>query len=343
VDGLLVIDKPAGPTSHDVVARLRRILRERRIGHTGTLDPAATGVLPLVLGRATRLARFLSARDKEYEAVIRFGIATDTYDAHGVPSGARHEGPWPTRDAIDRALDAFRGSFLQQPPAFSAKKIEGQPSYIAARAARQSSGARHHSFTGAGAPPPARTDADASPRTARHGRRRSLPAAVSVTAHTIDIVTVEGDCVTLRIDCSAGFYVRSLAHDLGDRLGVGAHLTTLRRTRSGDLTVADAVPLDVAERDPEAARAAVIPVDRMLPSLSAVVLTDAGARHVAHGRDVASGDIAGGSAAIGSPAGVTGPLSPPPCVRLMTENGQLLGIAEPAVTPGLLHPSVVLV
>src|SRR5436190_12148679 len=125
MDGLIVIDKPEGPTSHDVVARLRRVLRERRIGHTGTLDPAASGVLPLVIGRATRLARFLSARDKSYEAVIRLGVATDTYDAHGQASGLPHSGAWPSRDEIERALDAFRGTFLQQPPAFSAKKSDG--------------------------------------------------------------------------------------------------------------------------------------------------------------------------------------------------------------------------
>ena len=315
MDGLLVIDKPAGPTSHDVVARLRRVLRERRIGHTGTLDPGATGVLPLVLGRATRLARFLSARDKQYEAVIRLGTATDTYDAHGVPSGVRHQGAWPSRSEIEAVLDTFRGTSLQQPPAFSAKKIEGRRSHRLARAARATS----------------RPD------------RPDLPAPVPVTAQAIDLTSVEDDLVTLTIDCSAGFYVRSLAHDLGDRLGVGAHLTALRRTRSGDLTVADALPLDFAERDRDTARAAVIPLDRMLPSLSAVVLTHAGARHVAHGRDLGSADIAQDPPAAASPPCVRLPLAAQQCVRLMTEGGQLLGIAEPAEAPGLLHPSVVLV
>src|SRR5437762_10622266 len=157
MDGLLVIDKPAGPTSHDVVVRIRRVLGERRVGHTGTLDPAATGVLPLVLGRATRLARFLSAGEKSYEAVVRLGIATDTQDAEGVATGAAHAGPFPARQAIDSALDAFRGTFLQQPPAYSAKKIDGRRSYRLARAR-----SRQPSFTGGGAPPPARTDADVS-------------------------------------------------------------------------------------------------------------------------------------------------------------------------------------
>ena len=319
MDGLIVIDKPSGPTSHDVVARMRRALGERRVGHTGTLDPSATGVLPLVLGRATRLARFLSARDKRYEAVIRLGLATDTYDAQGEPSGSPYDGPWPSHAEIDRALDAFRGTFLQQPPAFSAKKIEGKRSYLIAR--RGTTSARHLSFTGGGA----------------------LPAPVIVTARTIDILSVEGDRVTLLIDCSAGFYVRSLAHDLGDRLGIGAHLMTLRRTRSGDLTLAGAVPLDVAERDRDAARAALIPLDRMLPGLLAVVLTDAGARRLAHGRDLGSGDIAEGVRPVSEPHGVGLETAVLQCVRLMTEGGHLLGIAEPTGTPGLLHPSVVLV
>src|SRR5437868_2659956 len=133
MDGLLVVDKPSGPTSHDVVARMRRILRERRIGHTGTLDPLATGVLPLVIGRAARLARFLSAGDKSYQAIIRLGFATDTADKEGAQVGARYEHPLPAVEVIDRALDAFRGQFLQQPPLFSAKKIGGRRSYDLAR------------------------------------------------------------------------------------------------------------------------------------------------------------------------------------------------------------------
>ena len=148
MDGLLIVDKPAGPTSHDVVARVRRALGVRRIGHTGTLDPAATGVLPLVLGRATRLARFLSASDKAYEAVVHLGVATDTNDAEGAAAGPSYQGPLPSREVIDRALDAFRGTFLQQPPAYSAKKIDGQRSYRLARAA-----SRQLFYTGAGGPP----------------------------------------------------------------------------------------------------------------------------------------------------------------------------------------------
>ena len=133
MEGLLIIDKPVGPTSHDVVARVRRLLHERRIGHTGTLDPAASGVLPIVLGRATRLARFLSSASKAYEAIVRLGFATTTADAAGDPLGPVFNGPLPDRAAIEAALHAFRGTFLQQPPAFSAKKIGGERSYVLAR------------------------------------------------------------------------------------------------------------------------------------------------------------------------------------------------------------------
>src|SRR5262245_41602492 len=117
MDGVLVIDKPVGPTSHDVVARVRRAIGEPRVGHTGTLDPGASGVLPLVVGRATRLARFLSAGDKSYDTTICLGVSTDTGDARGVPIGSRYDGLIPTREAIEQALDSFRGTFLQQPPA----------------------------------------------------------------------------------------------------------------------------------------------------------------------------------------------------------------------------------
>jgi tRNA pseudouridine55 synthase len=308
MDGLLVIDKPPGPTSHDVVARVRRVLGERRIGHTGTLDPAASGVLPLVLGRATRLARFLSAGTKTYDAVLRLGVATDTYDAAGQPVGERSTGRAPTRDEIEAALDAFRGTFLQQPPAYSAKKIAGRRSYVAARASRWSSSAL-----------PAPT---------------VLPAPVSVTVYRADIMEVAADCVTLSVECSAGFYVRSLAHELGVRLGVGAHLATLRRTASAGLTLADAIPLDVVERSRDDAIAAIVPLGHMLSGLSSVVLTDDGVERATHGRDIGAAEVTTGE----WPR--TPPLRLP--IRLLDQRGQLIGIAEPAATPGLLHPSVVL-
>jgi tRNA pseudouridine55 synthase len=310
MDGLLVVDKPAGPTSHEVVARVRRALGERRVGHTGTLDPAATGVLPLVLGRATRLARFLSGSDKSYDAVIRLGIATDTYDAEGTATGPSYDGPLPSREAIDCALDAFRGTFLQQPPAYSAKKIEGQRSYRLARAAsRQLSSA---------------------------GEARADP--VSVTTHPIELVSVEGARVALRVDCSAGFYVRALAHDLGQRLGVGAHLLTLRRTRSGDITLDRAVTLDAIEREPDCALRAMVPLSQMLPGLLAVMLTAEGVGRALHGRDLGPADL--------TETGVR-PLFAEkgygPFFRLVDPSGDLVAIATPAIPSGLLHPAVVLV
>jgi tRNA pseudouridine55 synthase len=301
MDGLLVIDKPAGPTSHDVVARLRRVLGEPRIGHTGTLDPAASGVLPLVLGRATRLARFMSGSNKHYEAVVRFGQATDTYDAEGVPVGERSLAV-PSRAQIESALDAFRGTFSQQPPAFSAKKVAGRRSYEAARAARQV----------ASPGPPA------------------LPAPVTVTVHHLALADTAGDCATLTLECSAGFYVRTLAHELGARLGVGAHLAALRRTASAGLTLAEAIPLDAAERNRDAAVAAIVPIERMLQDLPSVVLGGSDVDRVTHGQDVAAAAIAA--------AGRTGGGS----VRLFDQAGQLVGIGEAAATPGFLHPSIVL-
>jgi tRNA pseudouridine55 synthase len=301
MDGLLVIDKPSGPTSHDVVARLRRVLGERRIGHTGTLDPAATGVLPLVLGRATRLARFMSGSNKRYEAVVRFGQATDTYDAEGVPVGERSLAA-PSREQLESALEAFRGTFEQQPPAFSAKKVAGRRSYEAARAARQ--------LAGPAEPAPA-----------------ALPAPVSVTVHDLALIDLANDCATVTLECSAGFYVRSLAHDLGVALGVGAHLAALRRTVSAGLTLTDAIPLDAAERSRDAAAAAIVPIERMLQDLPSVVLGREDVERVIHGQDVA-------------PAGVRTPGGD--SVRLFDQAGELVGIGEAARAPGFLHPSIVL-
>jgi tRNA pseudouridine55 synthase len=309
MDGLLLVDKPAGPTSHDVVERMRRSLREPRIGHTGTLDPAATGLLPLVLGRATRLARFLSASDKTYVAAIRLGVRTATADADGAPLGMPHEGPLPSRDAIDRALDAFRGTYPQRPPAFSAKRIAGQRSYKIARRAH------------------AHPD---------HGAVAVQPSAVNVTAHAIDIVSYERHTLTVRVECSAGFYIRSLAHDLGEHLATGAHLTTLRRTRAGTFTVDDAMPLAAAEQQPERAAAAMVPMAAMLAHWSSVVLSAEGVRRALNGRDLGPGDIQGRSAGGNHAIPSFGQ------VRLIDDAGELIGIGEPTATPGLLHPSVVL-
>ena len=301
MDGLLVVDKPVGPTSHDVVERVRRATGERRIGHTGTLDPRASGVLPLVLGRATRLARFLAAADKSYTAVIRLGAATDTYDADGQLSGDPYTGPPPDRAAIERALEGFQGRFLQQPPAFSAKKVSGVRSYRAAREQRARGGAGQ-----AGTPP-----------------------AVEVTVFDLRLIAASDLNVELAVTCSSGFYVRTLAHDLGQRLGCGGHLAGLRRTRSGDLPLEQATALEKIERHAGAAAAALIPTARMLTSLPAATLTEEGVRRARHGRTLGDAEIAARTASEGA------------VTRLLDPAGDLVGIAE-SCGPGLLHPVVIL-
>lgn len=317
MDGLLVVNKPSGPTSHDVVARVRRVLRERRIGHTGTLDPTATGVLPLVIGRATRLARFLSSSDKVYETTLRLGFATDSGDAAGAALSAPFDGALPTRAAIDAALDAFRGTFAQQPPALSAKKIGGTRSYTLARQA-----ARNRD----------KSQPAALPASALGPASPVVPAPVDVTAHAIDILGCTTDTVTLRVHCSAGFYIRSLAHDLGQRLGVGAHLIALCRISTGEITLERAVTLDALESTDglRAALGALVPLERMLPAYPTALLTVDGVRHAGQGRDLGRPDFATGW-----------PASTAAHVRLISPDGLFVGLAVPT-SSGLLHPSVVL-
>lgn len=208
MDGALIIDKPPGLTSHDVVARVRRALGERSIGHLGTLDPAATGVLPLLVGRLTRLAQFLQGRDKEYDGVIALGQATTTYDAQGDAVGPAATS-LPSRTEIEDALQRFRGLLRQTPPPFSAKKIGGVPAYKLAR---------------------------------REQPVELMP--VEVTIHELELLEIGPGRLRVRVVCSSGTYVRSLAHDLGIALGVGAHLAELRRTRAGEFRLAEAVPLE---------------------------------------------------------------------------------------------------
>ena len=312
MDGLLIVDKPVGPTSHDVVARVRRALGERRIGHTGTLDPMASGVLPLVLGRATRLARFLSATEKTYIAVVRLGMETDSHDADGQPVGDPYDGAMPDPAAIERALDSLRGTFLQQPPRFSAKKIGGIRSHALARQQR----AGPSTLLGAG------------PSTSS-GRPVARP--VSVTVSDLRVLGIDGTDVELALTCSAGFYVRSLAHDLGPRLGTGAHLAALRRTRAGDLRLEDAIALDAIVGETKAASAAVIPMGRMLTTLPAAALSDEGVRHARHGRSLGPGDFCAPL-----PQAASG------FTRLLDSSGDLVGVAEPERGPGVLHPVVIL-
>jgi tRNA pseudouridine55 synthase len=297
-DGVLIIDKPRGLTSHDAVTRVRRALGERRIGHTGTLDPMATGVLPLVIGRATRLARFLSPGRKEYVAEICLGVATDTYDAEGRPATDPIPVPPVGSPALDTMLDRFRGTYLQTPPAFSAKKIGGVRAHTLAR------------------------------------RRRTVtPAPVQVTVDRLDLLDLEGNRLRVRIVCSAGFYVRSLAHDVGIAVGCGAHLTALRRLGSGEFAIADAVPLDAVERDAHHVAEWMVPLDQLLGWVPAVYLTSAGTERAAHGSPLTPSHLLPGS---GAPD-----WGDPQHVRLLDGRGRLLAVAE--ARPGVLHPIVVLV
>jgi tRNA pseudouridine55 synthase len=314
-DGVIVIDKPAGPTSHDVVAVVRRaLLRAPRfggqagkpkVGHTGTLDPLASGVLPLVIGKATRLAQFLTSAEKEYEAHIELGVTTDTLDRSGeIVARDRARRPSDlTAAMIEEAVAEFRGTYLQQPPVFSAKKIDGDRAYDLAR--------------------------------------RNAPVrlqAVQVTATLLEVVEWRGATLRLRLVCSAGYYVRSLADAIGERLGTGGHLAGLVRTRSGDFTLSHAVGLDVVDRRPHDAAARVIPVAALLPSLPAITLTPEGASLAARGGFIGLSHVMGPS--ILPQAGR---------VRLLHPDGHLVAIAEPRLggdTAGLprhfLHPGVVL-
>ena len=208
MNGVLIIDKPAGLTSHDVVNRVRRILGQRSIGHLGTLDPMATGVLPLVTGSFTRLAQFYVSSEKTYEGVIRFGFSTDTYDAEGEPS-SQPKSVNLSREEIEVHAGRFRGQIEQIPPPFSAKKIKGVPAYKLAR---------------------------------KH--KEVVLAPVQVEIKEFEILMVEADSASFRARVASGTYMRSVAHDLGQLLGCGAHLESLRRTTVAEFTLADAHTLD---------------------------------------------------------------------------------------------------
>jgi tRNA pseudouridine55 synthase len=212
VNGLLVIDKPGGVTSHDVVSRLRRITGEKSIGHLGTLDPMATGVLPLLMGKFTRLAQYFSAAEKSYTGTIRFGFATDTFDADGEPAGQQTH-PQLTLDQVRMAAARFSGQMEQMPPVFSAKKIGGTPAYKLARA----------------------------------GKEVELKPA-KITILSFEITALDGEEAAFAMSISAGGYVRSVAHELGCDLGCGAHLSSLCRTRAGVFALSEAHRLDELEQ-----------------------------------------------------------------------------------------------
>lgn len=285
--GLLLVDKPAGPTSHDVVARLRRILGTRRIGHAGTLDPAATGLLVIAVGRSTRLLGHLALTTKSYDATIRLGWATDTDDAEGRPASIAPAGAVEgiTDASIDAGLAALTGDLLQVPSAVSAIKIDGRRAYQRVRAGEEVSlPARpvtvHRLELVAQVRRGAVNPADADPGGGSEERRGSgsLPA--------IDL--------DVRVDCSSGTYIRALARDLGAALGTGGHLIRLRRTRVGPFPLADAVDVFGPERAPDERLRAVVTA-RIIPAAEAArvgfaarPLDESQVAALRHGRPIAA-------------------------------------------------------
>jgi tRNA pseudouridine55 synthase len=298
MNGVLVVDKPAGRTSHDVVAMARRALGETRIGHTGTLDPLATGVLALVVGRATRLAQFMSSATKEYLAGVRFGATSPTFDADGLTTPTRDPNEDLGVDAaiVESNLEHFRGSYLQTPPPFSAKKVDGVPAYKRARANQP---------------------VELKP--------------VPVTVSALELVAYEAGVARLRVVCTSGFYVRTLAHELGQRIGCGAYLNALRRVRAGEFTLDHAVTVEVMLAGEPTVGSRLIPMDALLPTLPPVVLTEEGARRASHGNALSPRDVVGALTCDGAPH-----------VRLMDLEGHLIGVGAPG-PDGLLRPAVVLV
>ncbi len=264
MDGALIIDKPAGLTSHDVVLRTRRILRERRVGHTGTLDPFATGVLVVLLGRATRLAQFLSGVDKEYEAIIRLGYSTDTGDRTGnpIPGPSAKPAAW-TEAEIEAALQSLRGDIDQVPPMYSAKKVGGRKLYDLAR------------------------------------RGESVErASIHVCIYEFAAIRPGGQLIKdnldgtfdfhTRVSCSSGTYVRTLAEDFGKRLYVGAHLAELRRTRVGEFSIDEAITLDELKIHfgEESIGEVLVPLGATISQLPFVHLTPEDVSRANHGREV---------------------------------------------------------
>jgi tRNA pseudouridine55 synthase len=310
MNGVLIVDKPPGPTSHDVVARVRRAVGISKIGHTGTLDPLATGVLPLVVGRATRLAQFLTNDEKEYLASVRFGCATATYDAEertifdadGRPVALRPAAPieWIPDSMLLEALPEFMGTYWQVPPPFSAKKVGGTPAYVLARL---------------------RKEVEIKP--------------VQVRVHELELKGFEHGLARLRVVCSSGFYVRSLAHDLGQHLGCGAHLESLRRIRAGEFAAGRSTTLEDIEREGADAVGRLVPMTELLSRLPHVVVNARGARRAAHGNALAAEDLWEAERTVPASA------RPGP-VRVLDTDGGLLAIGEPA-DGGLLQPIVVLV
>lgn len=290
MNGVLVVDKPAGPTSHDVVNRVRRILQQRAVGHLGTLDPLATGVLPMVVGNLTRLARFYLASEKTYEGVIRFGFATDTYDAEGEASSPVQAVRLSLSEARELAAP-FCGLVEQVPPPFSAKKIQGVPAYKLAR--------KHE-------------DVPLKP--------------VQVEIKEFEILGVEGDRAEFRARVTAGTYMRSVAHEMGQRMGCGAHLQALRRTAAGEFEIADAHSLEKIAAAGESGRIEELFIHprKLLPLFPSVTVNDESAAHIRSGR------------AVNLPE-----LSSARLVKVFYGQRELIAIAT-RVAGTLFHPKIVL-
>ena len=293
VDGAVIVDKPSGWTSHDVVNKVRRLAGTKKVGHLGTLDPGATGVLPLVIGRATRLAQFYTRNDKIYEGTVHFGYSTDSYDAEGEPTSPPQDVVL-DRDRLEAALQKFRGPFVQMPPQVSAKKIAGRPAYELAR--------------------------------------KNQPVElkpVEVEVYSLEVLRWEGCEADIRIHCSAGTYVRSIAHDAGQALGCGAFLKALRRTASGDFKIEAARTLDqlIALAAEGRFAEAVIPAAELLPEFPAEMVDALTAGQIRNGRDFRT-----------SPFQTRGGGH---FVKAVTREGQLVAIGE-ARLPHLYHPVLVL-
>src|ERR1700737_2667084 len=310
IDGALVINKPKGKTSHDVVDAVRHLAGFRQIGHLGTLDPLATGVLVLLLGRATRLVRFYAGRRKRYEAGFRFGFATDTYDSDGEAQGPE---PAPELDAatVEKLAAERIGRFEQMPPSFSAKKVKGRPTYELAR------------------------------------KKQAVELkAVEVEIYEYKLREIEGSIARFVIECSSGTYIRSLAHEMGQKLGCGAHLAEIERTAVGEFSLEQAVKL---EELAEAARAGkftdyLIRLENLLPNFPRVNVLPIIERRVRHGTkfNVMLAQVQPGR--VEPPPGATTELDGgeprPPRLRVFSQHNSLIAIAE-AVVPRTYQPIVV--
>jgi tRNA pseudouridine55 synthase len=310
-DGALVIDKPRGRTSHDVVEAVRRALGFRQIGHLGTLDPLATGVLVLLLGRATRFAQFYTGRRKRYECAVRFGFATDTYDADGTAL-APDLNPNLDREEIKRIAATFTGKFQQMPPPYSAKKIHGHPAHELARKQKP---------------------VELKP--------------VEVEVFEFRLLGIEGAAARFSVECAAGTYIRALAHEMGRQIGCGAHLAEIVRTAVGEFTLDRAVPLEDFVRAAQSVQAAqwIVPLSNLLTELPRVCVLPFIERRVRHGSrfQVPLSQVQPGRREV--PQGATAELDSgkrnPPRVRVFNQQDQLIAIAE-AVVPRTYQPLIVL-